>query len=263
MESSAPTARPVADTAPPQLRKINDRATYDRYAPLVRRIAMRVVRRLPPTITIDDMLSAGWVGLAEALTRCSSQMPEEEVEAYVSHRVRGAMLDYLRSLDPMSRRMRSASRQVTTAVKTLTTRLGRAPEEEELADEMGLELKDYQSLLGEIASTDCVTLDITELSGPRSEPDAAPDMLASRRELIGRVAEAIEELPERLKLVVGLYYQEECSLREIGEVLGVTESRVCQLHGEAVHRIRAALEMKRPGVTTKKPPPKRASGGSR
>lgn len=243
----------------PIARRINDRQTYDRYAPLVRRIAMRVVRRLPPTITVDDMLSAGWVGLAEALKRCSPSMPEEEVEAYVSHRVRGAMLDYLRSLDPMSRRMRNASRQVTTAVKTLTMRLGRAPEEEELAREMGLDLEEYQSLLGEIASTDCVTLDLAELSGPRSEPDAAPDVLASRRELISRVAEAIEQLPERLKLVVGLYYQEECSLREIGEVLGVTESRVCQLHGEAIHRIRATLELagRKKGSSV---PAKRASG---
>ena len=235
---------PKGDGAPvaPE-RRVIDRAMYDRYAPLVRRIAMRVVRRLPPTITIDDMLSAGWVGLAEALKRCAPTMPEEEVEAYVSHRVRGAMLDYLRSLDPMSRRMRNASRQVTTAVKSLTIRLGRAPEEEEIAAELGLELPAYHTLMGDIATSDAVSLDLTELAGPTTEAEHAPDFIASRNELVTRVAEAIEALPDRLQLIVGLYYQEDCSLREIGEVLGVTESRICQLHGEAIHRIRAMIEL--------------------
>lgn len=235
--------RPGATTTDAASRRVSDRATYDRYAPLVRRIAMRVVRRLPATITIDDMISAGWVGLTESLKRCAVTMPEEEVEAYVSHRVRGAMLDYLRSLDPMSRRMRNASRQVTAAVKAVTVRLGRAPEEEEIAAELGLTLPQYQNLMGEIASTDCVTLDLSELSAPRTDPESGPDVIASRRELVGRIAEAIEALPERLQLIVGLYYQDDCSLREIGEVLGVTESRICQLHGEAIHRIRASVEL--------------------
>jgi RNA polymerase sigma factor for flagellar operon FliA len=218
---------------------------YERYMPIVRRIAMRMVRKLPREVALDDLLGAGWVGLAEALRRCSPGMPEHEIEAYASHRIRGAILDYLRSLDPMSRKMRNASRRITQAVRDLSLQLGRAPEEQEIADALGLDLDDYQDLLGQVASAEVTQLDLVDVASQRDGAFQSPDVLASQRELVDRIADAVDTLPERLRLVVGLYYQEECSLKEIGAVLGVTESRACQLHSEAIHRMRAHIETPR------------------
>ncbi len=235
-------AQETNSPAAPERRPATDPAVYQRYLPLVRRIAMRTVRRLPPEVSLDDVLGAGWMGLAEALRRRTSQMNEEQFEAYASHRIRGAILDHLRSLDPLSRKMRGASRQIAAAIRTLTGRFGRAPAEEEIAGELGLDIDTYRELLGQVAEADCARLELTELTGDRSSPETHPDFLASRREAVQMVTEAIDGLPDRLKTVLGLYYQEDCSLREIGEILGVTESRVCQMHSEAVHRIRARID---------------------
>ena len=218
-----------------------DRELYDRYMPLVRRIAMRTIRTLPSSLTFDDILSAGWVGMAEALQRRTGEMEEEHFEAYASYRVRGAILDYLRVLDPLSRKLRGASRRITDAASDLTQRLGRTPNEDEMAGELGLSLPAYQELLTEISDAGFARLEISSISEP-ADHDPSPELQTSRAELVDSIANAIDDLPERLRLVLGLHYQEECSLREIGEVLGVTESRVCQLHAEAVHLIRARLE---------------------
>jgi len=226
---------PLHDT----LSSEHEQKLYERYMPLVRRIAMRVVRTLPANVTLDELLSAGWLGLSEALTRRTPAMNEEQFEAYASHRVRGAILDHLRMLDPLSRKLRGASRRITEATAQLGTRLGRAPTEEEIAAELGVSLAEYQKLLGEIANGGLARLEVTS-DGPVQ--DTTPEVLAEKREMVDHVALALESLPERLKLVVGLHYQEECTFREIGEILGVTESRVCQLHAEAIHRVRAKLE---------------------
>jgi RNA polymerase sigma factor for flagellar operon FliA len=219
-----------------------DVAVYQRYLPLVRRIAMRTVRRLPPEVSLDDVLGAGWMGLAEALRRRTAQMNEEQFEAYASHRIRGAILDHLRSLDPLSRKMRGVSRRIAAAVRTLTGRFGRLPAEEEIAGELGLDIEGYRELVGRVSEVDGARLELTEYTGDRSPPESRPDFLASRREAVQKVTEAIDGLPERLKTVLGLYYQDDCSLREIGEILGVTESRVCQMHSEAVQRIRGTID---------------------
>jgi RNA polymerase sigma factor for flagellar operon FliA len=209
--------------------------------PLVRRIAMRTIRSLPASLTFDDILSAGWLGMAEALKRRTPEMEDEHFEAYASYRVRGAILDYLRVLDPLSRKLRGASRRITDAASELTNRLGRVPNEDEVASHLGLALEQYQELLTEISEAGFARLEISTVSEPPSH-EASPEAMTSRAELARTVATAIEGLPERLRLVLALHYQEECSLREIGEVLGVTESRVCQLHAEAVHLIRAKIE---------------------
>jgi RNA polymerase sigma factor FliA len=232
----------------------NDRELYDRYMPLVRRIAMRTIRTLPSSLTFDDILSAGWVGMAEALQRRTEEMQEEHFEAYASYRVRGAILDYLRVLDPLSRKLRGASRRITDAASELTQRLGRTPNEDEMASELGLALPAYQELLTEISDAGFARLELSAAAEP-ADHDPSPELQTSRAEIVTSIARAIDELPERLRLVLGLHYQEECSLREIGEVLGVTESRVCQLHAEAVHLIRARLERRatprpRPGLGT-------------
>jgi RNA polymerase sigma factor FliA len=231
MASSPPLNRPMGP--------VTDRVVYERYLPLVRRIAMRTVRRLPREISLDDIVGAGWVGLVEALPRAAG-MPPDEFEAYASYRVRGAILDYLRSLDPLTRKLRGASRHIEETIRTLTGRLGRSPEEAEIAAGLGLAVEPYRELLGQIAETDAVHLELTELTGVHGQ-EAAPDALVSQRQMVDRLAEGIGKLPERLRVVVGLYYQEECTLREIGQILGVTESRVCQIHSEAIHRLRAAL----------------------
>ena len=214
---------------------------YERYTPLVRRIAMKTVRSLPASVTLDDLLSAGWIGLAEALQRRTPTMDEEQFEAYASHRVQGAILDYLRSLDPLTRKLRGASRRISEATGDLTARLGRAPDEDEIAGELGLPLDDYHQMLMQIAEAGLARLELTEDSGWLAE-QSSPETLATEHELTDQVAAAIDELPERLRTVLGLYYQEECSFREIGAVLGVTESRACQLHTEAVHRIRGRIK---------------------
>lgn len=231
MASSPPLGRSVAP--------VTDRAVYERYLPLVRRIAMRTVRRLPREISLDDIIGAGWVGLVEALPRAQG-MPPEEFEAYASYRVRGAILDYLRSLDPLTRKLRGASRHIEETIRALTARLGRSPEEAEIAAGLGLALEPYRVLLGQIAETDAVHLELTEFTGAHAQ-EAAPDAVVSQRQMVDRLAEGINKLPEKHRLVVGLYYQEECTLREIGQIIGVTESRVCQIHSEAIHRLRATL----------------------
>ena len=254
-ETSGKSLSPLPPLGPEQSRQ-DQRAIYERYLPIVRRIAMRTVRSLPPSVTIDDVISAGWLGMVEALGRRTPDMTEDHFEAFASYRVRGAILDHLRMLDPMSRKLRGASRRITQVVSELVGRLGRAPEQEEIAAELGMEIHEYHKLLGEISEAGFARLELSDVGEP-SARESSPEAIASRRELVDTVSNAIEDLPERLNLIVGLYYQEECSFREIGEVLGVTESRVCQLHSEAMHLIRAIVEgrpiskVKRRGSRTK------------
>jgi RNA polymerase sigma factor FliA len=210
------------------------------YLPLVRRIAMRLIRSLPSSIALDDIISAGWVGLSEALQRCPPDMSDNDLEAYASYRVRGAILDYLRSLDPLTRKLRGASRKITQTVVALTQQLGRLPDEEETAAGLGVTLDAYHELLREIGEAGFARLDI-DMVEPSSH-DPSPEALVLKRDMASRIATAISQLPERLQLVLGLHYQEECTLREIGAVLGVSESRACQLHAEAIQLVRALLE---------------------
>jgi len=210
------------------------------YLPLVRRIAMRLIRTLPSSIALDDIISAGWVGLSESLKRCPPGMSESDFEAYASYRVRGAILDYLRSLDPLTRKLRGASRKITQTVVEFTRARGRLPDEEEIAGGLGITLDAYRDLLREIGEAGFARLDI-DMVEPSSH-DPSPEAMVVRRDLAARVAKAIQELPERLQLVLGLHYQEDCTLKEIGAMLGVSESRACQLHAEAIQFVRALLE---------------------
>ncbi len=219
------------------------RADYERFLPLVRRIAMRLARRIPSHISVNDLVSCGWLGLVEAFSRADSNMPVEEFEAYASHRVKGAMLDYLRGLDPATRQIRNASRRVTRAIAQLTKQLNRSPEEAEIAKAMNLALEDYRDMLLMIAGAGMARLEILDLDqlDAMGDPGEAPDEEAGKRLLAQQLEEAIRLLPERLQQVLALYYQEDCTLREIGAILSVTESRVSQLHTEAMHRLRASI----------------------
>lgn len=228
-------ARPHASVA-----RTLSRGDHDRFLPLVRRIAMRMARRVPPDVTVEDLVSYGWIGLLEAFTR-SEGMPDGELEAYASYRVRGAMLDYLRSLDPMARTTRALSRRISRAVAEKTNELGRVPEEREMAKALDMNGDQYRAAMQRISDAGAVRTDIADLDDLESRT-TMPDEQADREMFKKTVTSAIGALPERLQRVLALYYQEGCTLLEIGQVLGVTEARACQLHGEAIRSLRSVVQ---------------------
>jgi RNA polymerase sigma factor for flagellar operon FliA len=230
-----PNARPSLAPAARTLSKDE----HDRFLPIVRRIAMRMARRVPSEVTVEDLVSYGWIGLLEAFSR-SAGMPDGEFEAYASYRVRGAMLDYLRSLDPMARTTRALSRRINRAVTQTTNELGRVPDEREVAKALDMKVDEYRASMQRISDAGAVCANIENLDDLQSHTEM-PDELAGREMLKKTVMSAIGELPERLQQVLALYYQEGCTLLEIGQVLGVTEARACQLHGDAMKRLRAAV----------------------
>ncbi|MBX3187068.1 MAG: FliA/WhiG family RNA polymerase sigma factor [Labilithrix sp.] len=214
----------------------------EKYLPIVRRTATSIAQKVPRTISLDDLLGYGWIGLVEAFRRASASMDEEEFMAYSLYRIRGSILDHLRSLDTRTRASRAASRRVARTIDDLTKSLRRAPEEEEVADALGQSLDEYRDTLLEIDRAGMSRLEMLDIDRDVIDFDGeAPDGAASRRQLEGAVARAIGELPTRLQNVLALYYTEGRTLREIGAILEVTESRVCQLHSEAIHRLRAAV----------------------
>jgi RNA polymerase sigma factor for flagellar operon FliA len=234
------TALPIA--AEQRAKGTLDREAYEHYLPMVRRAAMRLARTVPRHITVADLVGYGWVGLIEAYRRADPGMPSHEFDAYASYRIRGAMIDYLRSLDPATREVRRASRQLTQTLRALTAQLGRPPEEEEISTALGIDCDAYRALLLRIANSGMARLELIDLDEIESE--TLPTMIeddVSKKELAAAVADAIDALPSKIRQVLTLYYQEECTLREIGAVLGVSESRVSQLHSEAMHRLRAMI----------------------
>lgn len=231
--------------APAKKRKLT-RADYDRYLPLVRRTAMKLARRLPSHVTVSDLVSYGWVGLCDAFERAPEGMSEEEFEAFAMFRVRGAALDHLRSLDPATRSARAMSRKVAKAMGELTSRSGgKTPEEDEVAKKLGMTVAEYRSTMEKLGKSGMDKLEMLDIDDMAQSLSGAAQVelqedLFSKKELAGVVARAIKQLPERHQLVLALYYQEERTLREIGAVLDISESRVCQIHTEAIHRLRAA-----------------------
>jgi RNA polymerase sigma factor for flagellar operon FliA len=199
-----------------------------------------MARRVPPEVTVQDLVSYGWIGLLEAYAR-SAGMTEEELEAYASYRIRGAMLDYLRTLDPMARTTRALSRRVARAVTRATTELGRLPEEIEIARALDMTIEQYRESIRRISASGAVRTDIADLDELESRTEL-PDDRADTEILKKTIEGAIRELPERLQQVLALYYQEGCTLLEIGRILGVTEARACQLHGEAMKRLRVIVK---------------------
>lgn len=224
-------------------------AAIERYAPMVRRVANQLAGRLPPNVDINDLVQAGMIGLMDAMTRFDSE-GGAQFETFAMQRVRGAMLDELRGSDWMPRSARRAQRSIEQAISAASQRLMRPPTDREIAAEMGLALDAYQKLLSEARGAQLVYLD--DLGNDDGE-DGFLDRFASE-EADGAVAvlrndafrealiEAIDELPERERMVMGMYYEQDMNLKEIGAVLGVTESRVSQLHTQAVGRLRSKLK---------------------
>ncbi|WP_104203803.1 RNA polymerase sigma factor FliA [Billgrantia saliphila] len=224
--------------------KIEQTDLLEEYLPLVRRQALSMQVRLPASIELDDLIQAGTVGLLEAMGRFDSTQGAS-FATFASQRIRGAMLDELRSRDWLPRSVRRNARAVDEAVRRLEQRLGRSAEEHEIAIELDIGLDEYRQLLNDTNSGHLLPFEALMDEGiePGIE-DATLD--TPYHQLIDeqkrqQLVEGIEALPEREKLLMALYYQEELNLKEIGVVLGVTESRVCQLHSQAVSRLRARL----------------------
>jgi RNA polymerase sigma factor for flagellar operon FliA len=218
------------------------------HLPIVRFLARRIHERLPQHVDIEDLVSAGVVGLMDAFAKFD---PTKKVQfrSYAQFRIRGAILDSLRTLDWSPRELRRKGRAVEEAIRVLTARLGLAPGEGEVATEMGLGLEEYQQLLGDLKGLEIGTLHIErnedsgeeELAYVPGRPEEDPLFRCLRGELEDRLGDAIAHLPDRERLVMTLYYYEEMTMREIGLALGVVESRVSQVHASAVVHLRAAL----------------------
>jgi RNA polymerase sigma factor for flagellar operon FliA len=219
------------------------RRLADRYMAMVRRHAYRLARRLPSHVNVDDLMGAGYVGLADALHKYDRSGPDR-FEAYADFRIRGAMLDELRSYDPLSRDLRDLNNRMVAAVRKLTSQLGRQPEEIEIAKALDLPLSTFRERLARLAFGGLVSLDTTGGEGADGleigDEQETADLQLLRTERRERLAHAIDTLPTRLQTLLRLYYERDHTLREIGDELGVTESRACQLHAEAVVRLRAA-----------------------
>ena len=218
----------------------------ERYAPFVKRIAHYLIARLPASVEFDDIVQAGMVGLLDAVSRYE-ETQGAQFETYAAQRIRGAIVDELRRNDWLPRSLRKNMRKIEAAISVLEQRHGRAPNETEIAAQLKVSLAEYQRMLQDARGHQLLyTEDLYNTDGdsPLEAGSAARydtmDALIDE-ELKQRLTGAVAELPEREKMIMSLYYEKELNLREIGEVIGVSESRVCQLHSQAVARLRTRL----------------------
>lgn len=227
---------------------VDPRGYLTLFAPLVKRMANHLLTRLPVSVQVDDIIQAGMMGLMDAIGRYRADQGAQ-FEAYATQRIRGAMLDELRAGDWLPRRLRRTKRNIESAMSRLEQRHGRPANERELAAELGVSLEEYRAMLVDAKGYQLIHAD--ELSGEEdgesifdrfaADEESEPlERLKDQRFRKALVA-AIERLPEREKTLMGLYYEQELNFREIAAVLGVTESRVCQVHTQAVARLRVKL----------------------
>jgi RNA polymerase sigma factor FliA len=218
------------------------------HLPTVRYLARRIHERLPQHVELDDLISAGVVGLIDAFSKFD-HTKKVQFKSYAQFRIRGAILDSLRTLDWSPRELRRKGRAVEEAIRSVTQRVGRAPSEQEIATEMEITLTEYQMLLGDLKGLEIGSLHMerTEDSGDEElayipgSPEDDPLFRCLKGEWKQHLADAIDELPEKERMVLTLYYYEELTMKEIGLTLGVVESRVSQIHSSAVLRLRTAL----------------------
>lgn len=214
-----------------------------KHVDLARRIAGRLARRLPPHITIDEVMAAAMLGLAEAADRYDPSRGEP-FEAFAAPRIRGEVLDELRRGDLLPRRKRGLARRIGEVVAALEMRLGRPAEDHEVAAELGVSVEAYHTELQGLSHVALVGLDESRASPEDGEGRAhlaSPEHHMERRQLRQRLINGLKALPERAALVMSLYYEEELTYAEIARVLGVTESRVCQIHTQTILRLKAEL----------------------
>ncbi|PLW84439.1 RNA polymerase sigma factor FliA [Kineobactrum sediminis] len=213
------------------------------YALLVRRIAYHLGGRLPDSVDVNDLIQAGMLGLMEAAKKYTGDRGAN-FETYAGIRIRGAMLDELRRMDWVPRSVHRKVRSMVGAIRIVEARSGSRATDLDVAAEMGVSLDDYHEIAREAVS--CRMFSTEELASVDSEMQgsaavASPEQQAEEESIAVSLATTIASLPERERMIMSLYYNDELNLREIGEVLGVSESRVCQLHGQALVRIRARM----------------------
>jgi len=219
------------------------------HMPLVKRLAHHMKAKLPPSVEVDDLIQAGMMGLLDAINRYEDNHGAQ-FETYAVLRIRGAMLDELRNSDWMPRSTRQNMRKVEAAMEALNQRLGRPASESEIAKSLKLSLTDYQDMLGDSGGHQLVYYEDFHDNEEGSDgfldryavDDADPLRSLLDTGFRQAVIDAIDNLPPREKMLMGLYYEEELNLKEIGAVMGVSESRVSQLHTQAVSRLRATLK---------------------
>lgn len=221
-----------------------------KYAPLVKRVAYRMVNRLPSSVEVEDLISVGTIGLLQAI-ESFDDTKGTRFESFAEFRIKGAMLDELRTYDFMSRTARRKLNKIERAIEQFEHEHARRPSPDEVAEETGLKLKNVERLMAENEQLAFVTLEDLGVL-PASQTESASELLSSARpddpfgsvfmrQLREELQKALEEMPERLKLVMSLYYYNELNFKEVGRVLDLTESRISQLHSQAVMWLRKRL----------------------
>jgi RNA polymerase sigma factor for flagellar operon FliA len=245
---------PVTERAiDPRSRAANDRPRTEldpvRYLAFVRRIASRMARNLPNHISLDDLVGAGTLGLIDAMDRYDPAKADK-FETFAEFRIKGAILDELRRYDLMARNARMASKRITRKVQELTAYFGRPPTEAEIARSLDLTAEEYRKVVDRVGNVRVLSIDdllgYDDRAADRSFDLAAktqgPEEVASHRQLHERLQHAIGTLPNRQQKILHMYYQCGMTLKEIGSLVGVTESRICQIMGEATARLRTILK---------------------
>ena len=242
------------DTRDPAIRE----KMVKQYAPLVKYVAGKVAVGMPHNVEFDDLVGYGVFGLFDAVEKYD---PDKHVKfkTYAVTRIRGAIFDELRSIDWVPRSVRQKAREMEDVIRRLEASLGRAASDEEIAKEMGLSLKDYEKTMMKISGTSILSLSDVWNSGDENDSISIadsiespkslnPDIIVEKDEIKRVIVEAIKELPEKEKKVLVLYYYEDLTLKEIGQILEVTESRISQLHTKAIMRLRTKLTNIKRGI---------------
>lgn len=225
------------------------------HLPQVRLIARRMLERLPGSVSLDDLVSAGTLGLIAAVDNFDSTR-DIKLKTYAEHKIRGAIYDSLRSLDWAPRQQRKRARQIESAILAAERRLGRAPAEDEIAAELNVSLDEYHSWLVGIQALTLGTFEQTRDDAPdllQYVPDSGeqlPSAVLERSELQRVLADAIERMPRVERSVLGLYYREEMTLKEIAVIMKLHESRISQIKTQAVARLRVEMQKRWPGRRT-------------
>jgi RNA polymerase sigma factor FliA len=244
--------RPAAAAATAKLAR-RDRVVLE-HLPLVKAIAVRVHENLPVHVDLDDLIHAGILGLFDAANKYN---PEKQVvfSSYAKHRIKGAILDSLRQLDWASRDMRRRHKQVEAATRDLSSRLQRAPTEAEVAEKLGMDVDRWRTMMLDLRNVGLISASTRSNEGDDlpapdfpSNPETQPDSICAREQLRSVLTVAMKTLPERYQKVVLLYYTNEMTMKEIGGVLGINESRVSQIHKSALEKMQTALQAS--GITS-------------
>lgn len=227
----------------------NKDALLDQHSTLVKKLAYQLKSKLPPSVELDDLIQAGMMGLLDAANKYEDGHGAQ-FETYAAQRIRGSMLDELRSSDWLPRSIRKNMREVETSISKLEQQLGRQPNEIEVAKNLSLSLEDYYDKLSHCSGHQLVYYEDFHDAESQGEhfldrfikDESNPMQALLESDFKAALVDAIENLPERERMLMGLYYEQDLNLKEIGAIMSVSESRVCQLHSQAVGRIRVTLK---------------------